>query len=104
MGFGFVVERFAIFLHHLSAMVYAVEGGKRLAPIGPPNPYSSYLGLGLIALGAFMGVMAFARYKRVERQIDEGVYETSLLLDLLLAAAIASVGVFLIILLSHTLF
>jgi len=99
MAFGFVVEKFTIFLHHLSAIIC------RLDPTSPPQPpppsYTSWLGKGLLGLGAFLGVMGFVRYKRVERQIEEGSYRPSLLLDLLLAGAVASVGIFLIILLGH---
>jgi uncharacterized membrane protein YidH (DUF202 family) len=99
MAFGFVVEKFAIFLQHLSAIVC------RLEPMGNPQPpppsYTSWLGQGLVGLGAFLGVMAFVRYKRIERQIEEGAYRPSILLDLLLAGAVASVGIFLIILLGH---
>jgi uncharacterized membrane protein YidH (DUF202 family) len=77
----------------------------RLEPMGNPQPpppsYTSWLGQGLVGLGAFLGVMAFVRYKRIERQIEEGAYRPSILLDLLLAGAVASVGIFLIILLGH---
>ena len=57
----------------------------------------------LIGLGAFMGVLAFIRYKRTEKQIDEDTYHPSLILDILLTISIASIGFFLLIYLWHTL-
>jgi len=49
-----------------------------------------------------MGLLAFIRYKKVEKQIEEDAYKTSLILDILLTLAIVAVGIFLIIYLSHT--
>jgi putative membrane protein len=56
-----------------------------------------------MGLGAVMGVLAFIRYKKVERQIDEDTYHPSLILDILLTIAVVAVGVFLVIYLSYTL-
>lgn len=104
MAFGFVVEKFALFMKNLSALM--CKAG--LAESQPPPPrggsHTSWLGMAVVALGALMGVLAFVRYRKVERQIAEGTYHTSLLLDTLLTMAVACVGVFLIILLSHTMF
>ena len=49
-----------------------------------------------------MGVLAFIRYKKVEKQIDEDLYQPSLLLNMLLTAAILAVGIFLVIYLIHS--
>ena len=68
----------------------------------PSHGYSSILGIFLVGLGALMGVLAFIRYKKVEKQIDEDLYQPSLLLDMLLAAAILAVGIFLVIYLIHS--
>ncbi len=103
MAFGFVVERFAIFMNQLSALLggggpHTIQQAGAMA-----GSKTSWIGLCLVGLGALMGVMAFVRYKKTERQIDEGSYQTSLVLDTLLVLAVACVGVFLVILLSHTL-
>ncbi len=52
--------------------------------------------------GAFLEVVAFVRSKGMESHIEEGAYRASILLDFLLKGAVASVGIFLIILLGHT--
>jgi len=61
------------------------------------------LGIVLVGLGTVMGVLAFIRYKKTERQIDENTYHPSLLLDILLALSISAVVIFLIIYLIHSL-
>ena len=57
MAFGFVVEKFALFLKQLSYFL-----GKEVVP--PPRGYSSVFGIFLVGLGALMGVLAFIRYKK----------------------------------------
>lgn len=95
MAFGFVVEKFALFVKQISYFL-----GKEVTP---PSPgYSSIFGIFLVALGALMGVLAFIRYKKVERQIDEDVYYPSLILDLLLTISILAIGIFLVIYLIHS--
>lgn len=95
MAFGFVVEKFALFLKQVS---YSL--GKEVAP--PYPGYSSIFGIFLVALGALMGLLSFIRYKKVERQIDEDTYQPSLILDLLLAISVLAIGVFLVIYLIHS--
>jgi uncharacterized membrane protein YidH (DUF202 family) len=96
MAFGFVVERFSLFVKQLSYYI-----GKEATP--PPAGYTSVLGIILVGLGAIMGVLAFFRYKAVERQIDTDTYVPSLLLDTLLILAVLTVGLFLVFYLVHSL-
>jgi putative membrane protein len=104
MAFGFVVERFGLFLKQI-AYVLGQTGVLGLPtdqrPLQPG--YSAFFGIALVGLGALMGLLAFVRYKKVEKQIDEGTYRPSIILDLLLALSIVTVGVFLIFYLVHTL-
>ena len=72
-------------------------GPKSSLPAMASPGYSSILGLILIALGALMGVLAFIRYKRTERQIDDDTYHPSLILDILLTLSITAIGLFLLI-------
>ena len=95
MAFGFVVEKFALFIKQISYLL-----GKEA--VLPSRGYSSIFGILLVALGAFMGILAFIRYKKVERQIDEDTYQPSLILDILLAISILAIGIFLIIYLIHS--
>jgi putative membrane protein len=96
MAFGFVVERFAIFIKQAAFIL-----GKEIQ--APSRGYSSIFGIFLVALGALMGVLSFIRYKKVEKQIDEDMYQPSLILDVLLVLSVLSIGIFLVIYLIHSL-
>jgi uncharacterized membrane protein YidH (DUF202 family) len=104
MAFGFVVEKFALFVKQMDRFLIHTAGGKPITPLSADSGpgYSSILGVVLIGLGAAMGLLAFIRYKKVERQIDSDSYHPSLILDTLLTLAIVAVAFFLIIYLSHT--
>lgn len=95
MAFGFVVEKFALFVKQISYLL-----GKEVVP--PPRGYSSFFGISLVALGAMMGVLSFIRYKKVERQIDEDTYQPSLILDIMLTISVLAIGIFLAIYLLHS--
>ena len=102
MAFGFVVEKFALFLKQITYVLgktVPLEGSITVSSQG----YSSILGIFLVGLGAVMGLLAFIRYKKVERQIDEDTYFPSILLDILLTASILAVGVFLVFILFQSL-
>ena len=105
MAFGFVVEKFSLFLKYLAHyLVQAPPAGSSPPRHAPWSPgYSSFLGMVLIGLGALMGVLAFIRYKHTEKQIDEDTYRPSLILDIMLTITVASIGFFLLIYLWHTL-
>jgi uncharacterized membrane protein YidH (DUF202 family) len=94
MAFGFVVEKFAFFMKKLSLFL-----GKSIADESTASSlgYSSIFGIALVAFGTFMGVLAFVRYKKVEREIDEDTYRPSLLLDILLTSLIVVMGTFFVI-------
>jgi putative membrane protein len=102
MAFGFVVEKFAVFIKQVE---YLLGGtGYDKIPIKTSQTshgYSSIFGILLVGLGALMGVLAFIRYKNIERQIDGNTYKPSLLLDILLTISISVIGIFLIIYLIH---
>jgi putative membrane protein len=95
MAFGFVVEKFSLFVKQLSYYL-----GKEATP--PPAGYSSVIGILLVALGAAIGVLAFIRYRSVERQIEEDSYAPSKVLSVLLALSVLVIGVFLVLYLVHS--
>ena len=95
MAFGFVVEKFALFVKQLYLVL-----GKGAAPATPG--YSSIFGAVLVGFGALMGVLAFARFKKIEKQIDSDTYQPSLLLDVMATLSILAIAVFLIIYLLHS--
>jgi putative membrane protein len=103
MAFGFVVEKFGLFIRQFSYFIGESPGQRGTLGHTPSSGYSSVLGVVLIGLGALMGVLAFIRYKKVECQIDSDTYQPSLLLDILLALAVFAIGIFLIIYLIHSL-
>jgi uncharacterized membrane protein YidH (DUF202 family) len=105
MAFGFVLEKFALFIRQIS-FVLARMGQPNVSPLPPhlASPgWSSFLGILLVGLGTVMGVLAYIRYKKRERQIEEETYEPSLLMDILLTLSISAVGIFLIMYLIHSL-
>ena len=101
MAFGFVVEKFALFMRQFSYFLGSSEFPARHLPPSSSG-YSSILGIFLVGLGALMGLLAFIRYKKVEKQIDEDAYHPSLILDILLTISILAVGIFLVIYLIHS--
>jgi putative membrane protein len=95
MAFGFVVEKFSLFVKQLSYYL-----GKE---VSPPTPgYSSVVGVILVALGAVMGVLAYIRYRSVERQIENDNYAPLPILSVLLMLSVLAVGLFLVLYLIHT--
>ena len=104
MAFGFVVEKFGLFLRQVSFFLGRSPEMKTAFQNAPQGAgYSSIFGIFLIGLGAVMGVLAFIRYKHVEKQIDEDSYRPSVILDIMLTLSIFAVGLFLIIYLLHSL-
>lgn len=95
MAFGFVVEKFSLFVKQM-----AFYFGKEAAP--PQAGSSSLIGIVLVALGVVMGVVAFIRYKTVEKQIENDTYKPSRLLSALLVLSMISIGVFLLLYLVHS--
>ena len=95
MAFGFVVEKFALFLRQ----IYFILGKQ---PGASPPGYSSIFGTVLVGFGALMGVLSFVRYRKVEKQIDEDTYEPSLLLDVMVTLSLLAIAVFLMIYIIHS--
>lgn len=99
MAFGFVVERFALFMKQFPLLFG--NAGVSVAQGPSSRGYASIFGIGLVVLGALMGLLSFVRYKKVERQIDEDTFQPSLILDILLVLSVLSIGIFLIVYLLH---
>lgn len=96
MAFGFVVEKFSLFVKQMAYYL-----GKESSP--PLPGYSSLIGIVLVSLGVMMGVLAFIRYKAVERQIEDDTYHPSVVLSVMLFLSVLSIGVFLVLYLVHSL-
>jgi putative membrane protein len=61
MGFGFVVERFGLFLRMVSAQ----------PPTAAQTGFSLWLGVGLLALGAIVAVASALQFRAVVRGLGE---------------------------------
>ena len=91
MAFGFVVEKFALFMKQMPFLFGETVDVK---VIPPTHGYSAILGIFLVGLGALMGLLAFIRYKKVEKQLNENMWQPSSVLDAILTIAVFVVGVF----------
>jgi putative membrane protein len=99
MAFGFVVEKFALFIKQMS-LILGKADIENSAP--PSHGYSAIVGIFLVGLGTLMVLLAFVRFKNVERQIDEDTYQPSSILYILLTISVLVVGVFLVMYLIHS--
>ncbi|MCK9376794.1 MAG: DUF202 domain-containing protein [Syntrophobacterales bacterium] len=92
MVFGFVVEKFSFFLKEL----YHLVGKQSHIPKATTSSYgsASIIGIALVALGTMLALGAILRYKKVQREIDEGTYRPSLVLDIFLATIVLGTGIF----------
>ena len=94
MAFGFVVVKFALFMKQMS-YVFGESNIENALPA--THGYSAIFGIFLVGLGALMGVLAFIRLKKVEKQIEDNTYLPSSALDILLTISVLAVGIFLVI-------
>jgi putative membrane protein len=94
MAFGFVVEKSALFMKQMS-IILAESTIENSMP--PSHEYSSIVGIFLVGLGTLLVLLAFIRYKKVERQIDSDSFKTSSILTLILTVSILSSGIFVVI-------
>jgi putative membrane protein len=90
MAFGFVVVKFSLFIRQLSILL-----GKEVTI--KPHGYSSILGIILVAFGAFTSLLAWWRYKKTEKQIDNNNFKSSSLTTGILIAFIFLISILLII-------
>lgn len=93
MAFGFVVEKFTLFVRQMSIILEksTIEDTVRSTP-----GYSAIVGIFLVGLGTLLVLLAFIRYKKVEKQIDSETFQPSSILDLIITVSILAVGIFLV--------
>jgi len=99
MAFGFVVVKSALFVKQMSIIMERSTIGNTLPP---SYGYSAIIGIFLVGLGTLLVLLAFVKYKKVERQIGSDTFQSSSLLDILLTLAILAVGIFLVAYLIHS--
>ncbi|PRY52614.1 putative membrane protein [Arcticibacter pallidicorallinus] len=90
MGFGFVVVKFSLFIRQLSIALNEEV-------ILPEKGYSSVIGILLVALGAVSVLLAYLRYRNIERKLLSQTYYPSFKLSMILTIAMLIIAVLLII-------
>lgn len=102
MAFGFVVEKFAIFIKQI-ALLLGKENLPNLPSISTSSlGYSSLFGVSLVAFGALITLFAYIKYKKVEKDIEDNIYRPTSLLNIILTIFILATGIFLIIYLKNS--
>jgi uncharacterized membrane protein YidH (DUF202 family) len=100
MAFGFVVEKFALFMKQVSLIIAGYDPGEINIS---SHKYSAIMGIVIVILGALMGVLSLLRFKKVEKQINEDNFQPSSILNILLTLSVLIIGVFLVIYLINSL-
>jgi putative membrane protein len=90
MAFGFVVVKFSLFVKQLSIVL-----GKPV--VGLNKGDSNLLGISLVAIGALATALAWARYDRTRKRIDQGDYCNSPLLIYVITGVVLVISLLLII-------
>ena len=91
MAFGFVVVKFSLFVRQITLMLNEEAAGIH------PIDSSDHVGIVLVALGALTLVLAYIRYKRIEKRLASGTYHPSSLLLTIITGCIFVVSILLII-------
>lgn len=103
MAFGFVVEKFSLFMKQMDVVFGKSNAQPPLGLTHPIQGYSSIFGVFLVALGVVICLLAFIKYKKVEKQIESGSFQSSILLDIMITLSVFLIGIFLVIYLtSHS--
>lgn len=98
MAFGFVVEKFTLFLKQMSIILGSPTLENKLPST---HGFSAFIGILLVSLGTLLVLFAFLKYKKVEKQIGSGTFQSSSILNIFIAASILVVGIFLVTYLIH---
>lgn len=69
MGFGFVIVKFALFIKQIGLAL----GEKTSSPVVHTGKgYSAVIGVVMVAMGAIIALLAFVRYRSIEKQLKNG--------------------------------
>ncbi|CAA9892030.1 putative membrane protein [Candidatus Methylobacter favarea] len=95
MAFGFVVVKFSLFVKQIALLLHKTN-------ITPNRSYSEIVGIVLVGMGTVTVILAYIRYKKIEKQLRAGYYASSSLLITVLTACIFLVSILLIVYLVKT--
>ncbi len=102
MAFGFVIEKFAVFVKQIALFLEKQKGLENTSVSAFQQESPSIFGVFLIVIGALIGLFAYIKYKKTEKQIDEDTYQSSRTLASVLTLLIIVLGIFLIVYLINT--
>ncbi|MBF0538676.1 MAG: DUF202 domain-containing protein [Nitrospirae bacterium] len=100
MGFGFVLEKFGLFLLKMSELVTIL--GKSKATISNMQSSSVRLGIIMVEIGVILAVFSTIKYKITEKQLQNHTLFRRHVLDSLLAATVIVIGILIVIHLTYT--
>jgi putative membrane protein len=93
MGFGFVIVKFAVFLRQMSFVI----GEKTSVQPTPGRGFSAAIGVIMVAMGALITILAFMRYRTIERQLNKDNFHPSQWLIIAVTISIIAGSILLII-------
>jgi putative membrane protein len=97
MAFGFVVEKFSFFIQEIAAFLGKSGLPESRSTHSTLQGYSSIFGISLVGIGATLCIFVFLKFKKTEREINNNTYQSTTLLDALLALFVFFIGVFLMV-------
>ncbi|MDR2283569.1 MAG: DUF202 domain-containing protein [Sphingobacterium sp.] len=86
MGFGFVVVKFSMFMRQIAAMLSPQQAEPA------PHGYSSEVGTAIVIIGAVTALLAYLKYRKIGKQIEEGEFMPGSSIISVLAILIAVIG------------
>jgi len=86
MGFGFVVVKFSLFMRQITAMLSPQQSEPA------PHGYSSEVGTAIVIIGAITALLAYLKYRKIGKQIEEGAFVPSSSIISVIAILIAVIG------------
>jgi putative membrane protein len=90
MGFGFVIVKFALFIKQITIAL-----GQKVVVQG--KGYSAIIGVIMVALGAIITMLAFLRYRNIEKQLSTNSYFPSQWLSVLVTLTIVIGSILLVL-------
>jgi len=90
MGFGFVIVKFALFIRQVS-----IAFGEKT--VVPQKGYSAIIGVFMVAMGAITAILAFIRYRNIEKQLNSNSYFPSQWLSVLVTICIVIACILLVL-------
>lgn len=97
MAFGFVVEKFALFIRQISLFFSTQNIQQSHALSSAHQTSSSVFGIFLVGFGALMGLFAFIKYRQIEKQIEENNFRYSTTLAAVVTTLVVLIGIFLVV-------